>query len=161
MLTIIAALDRNRAIGFENRLLFRLPDDLKRFKQLTTGHTVLMGRNTYDSLPKGALPNRRNIVLSRSLHELPGCEVFPSLTSALEACMTDEQVFVIGGAAVYKAALPLADRLALTLVDAVAEHADTYFPEWAPQDWELLHEEHHDTDARHAQSFTFADYHRR
>lgn len=161
-LTIIVALDRCRAIGHDNRLLFRLPDDLKRFKALTTGHTVLMGRNTYDSLPKGALPNRRNIVLSRSLKSLPGCEVFPSLEAALQVCAPDEQVFVIGGAAVYRAALPMADRLALTLIDAEAKEADTFFPEWDDgSSWQLVSEEHHPADDRHAVPFTFADYRRR
>lgn len=160
-LTIIAALDRCRAIGYRNRLLFRLPDDLKRFKALTTGHTVLMGRNTYDSLPKGALPNRRNIVLSRTVKMIPDCEVFPSLQAALQACAEGEQVFVIGGAAVYRAALPLADRLALTLVDAEALEADTFFPEWDDGSWQLIDEECHPADDRHAVPFSFADYQRR
>lgn len=84
MITIIAAVARNRAIGFENKLLYWLPNDLKRFKALTTGHTIIMGRNTFESLPKGALPNRRNVVLSRTTKELPGCEVFPTLEEALE-----------------------------------------------------------------------------
>lgn len=160
ILTIIAALDRRRAIGYENRLLFRLPDDLKRFKALTSGHTVLMGRNTYDSLPKGALPKRRNIVLSRTVDSLPGCEVFPTLQAALQTCATDEQVFAIGGAAVYRDVLPFADRLSLTLVDAEAPAADTFFPEWDNGDWTLVHEEYHSADDTHMQSFKFADYQR-
>ena len=87
MIAIIAAIDKNNALGFKNRLLFYLPDDLKRFKALTTGHTVVMGRKTFDSLPKGALPNRRNIVLSRSTRlELPGAEVYASLAEALQPC---------------------------------------------------------------------------
>ena len=87
MICIIAAVAQNGAIGFQNNLLYRLPNDLRRFKSLTIGHTVIMGRRTFDSLPKGALPNRRNIVLSRTVKELPGAEVYPSLESALKACL--------------------------------------------------------------------------
>ena len=83
MINIIAAVAQNNAIGNENKLIYWLPNDLKRFKALTTGHTIIMGRNTFDSLPKGALPNRRNVVLSRSVSELPGCDVYPSLEEAL------------------------------------------------------------------------------
>lgn len=161
MLSIIAALDTRSAIGFKNQLLFRLPDDLRRFKQLTTGHTVLMGRKTYDSLPKGALPNRRNIVLSRTVKELPGCEVFPDLDAALAACAHDEEVFVIGGAAVYAQALPLADRLLLTLVIDEAPEADAFFPEIDVNVWRTVKEEFHPADERHTQSFSFVDMVRR
>ena len=83
MINVIAAVARNRAIGNGNKLIYWLPNDLKRFKALTTGHTIIMGRNTFDSLPKGALPNRRNVVLSRSVKELPGCDVYPSLDEVL------------------------------------------------------------------------------
>ena len=124
MIAIIAAIDKNNALGFKNRLLFYLPDDLKRFKALTTGHTVVMGRKTFDSLPKGALPNRRNIVLSRSTRlELPGAEVYASLEEALLHCANNEQVFIMGGASVYKQAMPLADRLYMTEIDAEAAEA--------------------------------------
>ena len=89
-ISIIVAIAENRAIGFENKLLYWLPNDLKRFKSLTTGHTIIMGRKTFESLPKGALPNRRNIVLSRQDIEFPGAERFSSLEAALEACRADE-----------------------------------------------------------------------
>ena len=102
MITIIAAVARNRAIGFQNKLLYWLPNDLKRFKTLTTGHTIIMGRKTFESLPKGALPNRRNVVLSRVAfssqktgdgrdqnESFPGCEVFPTLEAALQSCRPD------------------------------------------------------------------------
>ncbi len=161
MLTIIAALDRRRAIGYHNRLLFRLPDDMKHFKELTIGHTVLMGRNTYASLPYGALPHRRNIVLSRTLKELPGCEVFPTLSDALRACDKNEQLFAIGGAAIYEACLPLADHLALTLVEAEAPEADTFFPVWHNAAWQLVEEQRHEADEHHPFAFTFAYYSRR
>ena len=91
-ISIIAAVDRRMAIGFENKLLFWLPNDLKRFKALTTGNTIVMGRKTFESLPKGALPNRRNVVLSSNpAAECPGAEVFPSLETALQSCKEDER----------------------------------------------------------------------
>ena len=98
MLSIIVAINQNRGIGHENKLLYWLPNDLKRFKALTTGHTIIMGRKTFESLPKGALPNRRNIVLSRSCREFEGAECFHTLEEALKACANEEEVFIIGGA---------------------------------------------------------------
>lgn len=161
MIAIIAAIDKNNALGFQNRLLFYLPDDLKRFKALTTGHTVVMGRKTFDSLPKGALPNRRNIVLSRSTKlVLPGAEVYASLEEALKHCADDEQVFIMGGASVYKQAMPLADRLYMTEIDAEAAEADVYFP---AIDHELWHETKRDVrraDDRHPCDYAFVDYER-
>ena len=98
MITIIAAVAANRAIGFENKLLYWLPNDLKRFKALTTGHTIIMGRRTFESLPKGALPNRRNVVLSHTATEFEGCDCYPSLQEALAHCTKDEDIYIIGGA---------------------------------------------------------------
>ena len=92
MVTIIAAVAQNRAIGYQNKLLYWLPNDLKRFKALTTGHTIIMGRNTFESLPKGALPNRRNVVVSRTQTEFPGCDCYPSLQEALASCKKDEDI---------------------------------------------------------------------
>ena len=117
MINIIAAVAKNRAIGFENKLIYWLPNDLKRFKALTTGHTIIMGRNTFLSLPKGALPNRRNIVLSRTQKDFPRCDTYASLKEALAHCTPEEDVYIIGGASVYRQALPLADRLCLTEID--------------------------------------------
>ena len=111
MISMIAAVASNGALGLDNRLLYWLPNDLKRFKQLTTGHTIVMGRRTFDSLPKGALPNRRNVVVSASVQSLPGAEVYPSLDEALQAGAADDEVFVIGGASIYRQAYPLAQRL--------------------------------------------------
>ena len=112
MISIIVAIARNRAIGFENHLLYRLPDDLKRFKALTTGHTIIMGRKTFESFPKGALPNRRNIVLSRNKAAVfPGAETFSSLQEALSHCKEEEEIFIIGGESVYQEALPLAQKI--------------------------------------------------
>lgn len=156
-INIIAAVAQNRAIGFENKLIYWLPDDLKRFKQLTTGHTIIMGRNTYLSLPKGALPNRRNVVLSRTVPEIPGCDVYASLEEALANCSPEEDIYVIGGSSVYNQALPLADRLCLTEVNDTPADADAFFPEYA-HGWHEVWAEDHVQDERHAQSFRFVDY---
>ena len=156
MISIIAAVAKNRAIGFENKLIYWLPNDLKRFKALTTGHTIIMGRNTYLSLPKGALPNRRNVVLSTTVKELPGCEVFPTLEAALKSCKGDEDVHIIGGARVYEQAMALADRLCLTEVDDTPKEADAFFPDYS--DWKIDKKEAHPKDERHAYDYAFADY---
>lgn len=124
---IIVAISRSHAIGFKNQLLYWLPNDLKRFKALTTGHTIIMGRKTFESLPKGALPNRRNIVLTRQENmEFAGAERFPSLTEALSHCQAEEKVFIIGGASVYKEALPLANQLYITQIDDDSKEADVF-----------------------------------
>lgn len=156
MINIIAAVAKNRAIGFQNKLLYWLPNDLKRFKSLTTGHTIVMGRKTFESLPKGALPNRRNVVVSRSVSELPGCEVFPSLQEALAHCSAQEDVYVIGGATIYEQSLPLADRLCLTEIDDIPNEADVFFPNYS--DWKEVWRENHDKDEKHQQQYAFVDY---
>lgn len=162
MISIIAALARNGAIGYQNKLIYHLPADLKRFKALTTGHSIVMGRHTFESFPKGALPNRRNIVLSRNTDlNLPGAEVYPSLGTALEACKDEEEVFIIGGGTVYQQALPLADKLLLTLVDDTPKNADTFFPGLVTTDWEITAIEHHDTDEKHLHNYTFIDCQRK
>ncbi len=127
-ISIIAAIAANNAIGYQNNLIYYIKDDLKRFKALTTGNTIIMGRKTYDSLPKGALPNRRNIVLSREKKYLHNCQVYSSLEEALSSCKEDEHVFIIGGVSVYEKALPLAKELYLTEIEATPEHADAFFP---------------------------------
>lgn len=156
MINVIAAVARNRAIGLDNKLLYWLPNDLRRFKALTTGHTIIMGRRTFESLPKGALPNRRNIVLTRSQQQFPGAETFPTLTAALAACQTDEEVYIIGGASVYRQALPLADHLCLTEIDDTPQEADAFFPDYS--DWVVEREEAHEPDERHAYRYRFVDY---
>ena len=164
MISIIAAVARNRAIGYKNKLIYWLPNDLKRFKALTTGHTIIMGRNTFLSLPNGALPNRRNIVLSRSaqsgewrVESLDSqLEFYPSLEEALAHCAPDEAIFIIGGASVYQQALPLADRLCLTEIDDTPAEADTFFPPY--DDWQEESREDHPTDDRHDYPYSFVDY---
>lgn len=158
MINIICAVAENRAIGYHNDLLFHLRADLKRFKALTTGHTVVMGRRTFESLPKGALPNRRNIVLTRQADfAAPGIEVFATMQEAFEACAGDE-VFIIGGASVYAEALPFADRLYLTHVHAVPEAADVFFPEIAESQWRCVATERHEADEQNDKPYTFSDY---
>jgi dihydrofolate reductase len=156
MITVIAAVAKNRAIGYKNQLIYWLPNDLKRFKQLTTGHTIIMGSNTFRSLPKGALPNRRNVVLSRRSKEFPGCDVYPSLEKALKSCQPDEDIYIIGGASVYEQAVKVADRLCLTEVDDVPAEADTFFPDYS--DWREETREAHPKDERHAFEYAFVDY---
>ncbi len=134
-ITLIAAVGRNRAIGRGNALPWRLPEDLAHFKKLTHGHPIIMGRRTWQSIGR-ALPGRRNLVLSGdAAFAAAGAEVFAGLPQALQACVEAPEVFIIGGAAVYAQALPLARRLWLTEVDD-APQADTFFPAWPRQDFE-------------------------
>ena len=157
MITLIVAINKNRGIGFENKLLYWLPNDLKRFKSLTTGNTIIMGRKTFDSLPKGALPNRLNIVLTRSDREFAGAETFHSLQEALQHC-EDEEIFIIGGASLYEEAMPLADRLCVTEIDDNLVEADVFFPEIDSHIWTELSREHHAMDEKHHYAYDFVDY---
>ena len=158
MISMIAAVAKNRAIGKDNKLIYWLPNDLKRFKALTTGHTIIMGRRTFESLPKGALPNRRNIVLSRTEKDFPGCDTYTSLKEALNHCTPDEDVYIIGGASIYKQAMTVANRLCLTEVDDTPQKADAFFPDYS--DWHEVWREEHDTDERHDYRYAFVDYER-
>lgn len=134
-LSIIVAIASDGAIGRANDLLWHLPADLKRFKELTTGHTILMGRKTFESLPHGPLPNRRNIIISRSLPTQPGAEVYPTIQQALEACASDGEVFIIGGGEIYRQLLPNTERIYLTRVQASFPDAEVFFPELDPTEW--------------------------
>ena len=134
-LSIIVAVASDGAIGRANDLLWHLPADLKRFKELTTGHTILMGRKTFESLPRGPLPNRRNIIFSRSLPAQPGAEVYPTIQQALEACASDEEVFIIGGGEIYRQLLPNTEQIYLTRVQASFPDAEVFFPELDSTEW--------------------------
>jgi len=170
-LSIIVATARNGAIGLHGKLLYHLPADMKRFKALTTGHTVLMGRKTFESLPKGSLPNRRNLVLSQKgrEEEFAGASLFHSLNEALADCQLradrcedySDEVFVIGGASVYRAALSFADRLYLTCIDDDPCDADTFFPAYDSTYWKEIHREHHEVDEKHCVPFDFVDLERK
>jgi dihydrofolate reductase len=154
---MIAAMDRNRVFGVDGGLPWRLPDDLKRFRRLTDGGTVVMGRKTYDAIGR-ALPNRRNIVVTRKRgFDAPGCEVVARMDEALR----DGDVFVIGGGEIYTQALPRADVMDLTLVDVTLPRGDAYFPEWEASEWEETFRERHAADARHAYAFEYVTYVRR
>lgn len=169
-ITIIVAMARNRAIGRRGALPWHIPADLARFKQLTMGHAIIMGRHTYESLPHGALPGRRNIVVSRTVTALPGCEVYGSLQEALAAAAATPSsptfpissleplstpslveggkgaeafVFIIGGASLYRQALPYCDHIALTLVDAMPTDADTFFPDIDNGEWTVTARDDH------------------
>lgn len=161
MFSIIACISKvHRAIGYKNRLLYAIPSDMTRFRMLTTGHTIIMGRKTFESLPNGALPNRRNIVISKTREQIAGCEVYTSLEEALAARKEEagnkeevgnkktvgskeasDECFIIGGASIYEQALPFADKLYLTIVEKEPEHADTFFPEFNPAEWEVTEKE--------------------
>lgn len=160
-LALIAAIARNNAIGFENKLVYWLPNDLKRFKTLTTGHTIIMGSNTFRSLPKGALPNRRNIVLSRTTKEFPGAETFQSLEEALNTCLNEETVYIIGGETLYRTSMPKADILYLTEIDDTPANADAFFPQVDSNEWEVAESESFQTDEKHAHPYSFRTYTRR
>ncbi len=142
-ISIIVAIAQNFAIGKNNDLLFHLPNDLKRFKQITTGHPVIMGRNTLLSLPNGALPNRRNIVISDIPEEkFERCEMVTSIEAAAAAVKDETEAFIIGGGMIYRQFFPLAGKLYLTLVHRDFD-ADVYFPEIDYTEWEELSREDH------------------
>ena len=150
-ISVIVAMAINRAIGFENHLLWHIPEDLRHFKALTLAHAVIMGRKTFESLPCGALPLRRNIVISATKRYLDGCEVYPSVEKAMEACEDEPEVFVIGGESVYRQFLPMADRIYLTLVERRPNKADSFFPEIDMAKWQEIKKEKHD-------GFSFIEY---
>lgn len=161
MLNIIACISKiHRAIGYQNRLLYTIPSDMTRFRMLTTGHTIIMGRKTFESLPNGALPNRHNIVISKTREQIAGCEVFASLEEALAARKeaAEDECFIIGGASIYEQALPFADKLYLTIVEKEPEHADTFFPEINPAEWEVTEKEMRNENGL---PFTFLTLYRR
>lgn len=158
MISIIVAVAENGVIGDRNTLLWHISEDLRRFKTLTTGHPVVMGRKTCESLGR-PLPNRRNVVITRSETEIVGCEVVHSLDEALALFPTDEEVFVIGGAQIYAEALPIADRFYLTRVHRDYE-GDTRFPDWNPAEWRLIASECFERGAEYPYPFTFETYER-
>ncbi len=160
-ISIIVAIAENNAIGKNNELLVNLPDDLKRFKQITSGHTVIMGRRTYLSLPKGALPNRRNMVIT----DVPGesfanCEMVSSIEEALAACDEKEESFIIGGGMVYKQFLPHARRLYITRLHQEFE-GDTFFPEINFDEWDETERTKFQADERNPVAYSYIIYERK
>ena len=159
-ISIIVAIAQNCAIGKNNDLLFHLPNDLKRFKQITTGHPVIMGRNTLLSLPKGALPNRRNIVITDNPEEqFDRCEMVLSIEEAIRAVENEQEAFIIGGGMIYRQFYPLAGKLYLTLVNKDFD-ADVYFPEINFSDWNEVSREDL-FDEKNGFSYSYLDLQRK
>lgn len=160
MIILIAAAGQGNELGKNNELLWHLPNDFKHFKTLTAGHYIIMGRKTFESLP-GLLPNRTHVVISRQANYAPeGVFMTNSLEAALSQIPETEDAFVIGGGEIYQQALAHAHRIELTRVAAQLP-ADTFFPEIDPTQWELVHEECHPADERHAYSYCFQRYEKR
>lgn len=155
LISLIVAIAKNNAIGKNNQLLWKLSDDLKLFKQLTTGHTIIMGRKTFDSI-KRPLPNRKNIVVSRNKNlQLDGVTVVGNLAEAIEQCKSEEEVFVIGGAQLYKLAMHMADKLYMTVVNAHFDDADVFFPEIDMSAWKITEQKHFDKSEKNEFDFDF------
>jgi len=155
IISIVVAIAENNAIGKENKLLWHLPADLRHFKEVTTGHTIIMGRKTYDSVGK-PLPNRRNIVITRkSGLKIPGVEVVHTLEEALILCDEDEEVFIGGGAEIYKMAMSLTDKIYLTVVKGIFD-ADTFFPEIDANKWEETESISFEPDEKNSFGYTFS-----
>ena len=157
-LSLIAAVAKNRAIGYQNKLLFAIREDMEHFKRLTMGHVIIMGRHTFESLPNGALPHRKNIVISKSQAVFKGCTRVSSFEEALAMCQKEAEVFVIGGEQVYKEAISQTDKLYLTEIDALPQQADAFFP--AYDDWQLVAKEEHKKGKSKSFAFAFSIYHR-
>ncbi len=158
-LVMIAAAGENNALGKDNDLIWHLPDDFKRFKSLTTGHKIIMGRKTFESFPK-PLPNRFHIIITRNKDyrvDHPECQVVHNLDEALKLVSEEAMAFIIGGGEIYTQALPHSDRIELTRVHASFE-ADTFFPHIDPAHWELIQEVHHPEDERHKYAFSYLSY---
>lgn len=160
-ITLIAAAADNNAIGKNNDLLWHLPDDFKRFKALTTGHMIIMGRKTFESFPK-PLPKRTHIIITRDKTytvPYPDCYVVYSLEEALKMAANEALAFVIGGGEIYTQSLPFSDTIELTRVHT-SYSADTFFPEIPVEEWTLVKEEYHPKDDKHAVDFTYQTYKR-
>lgn len=159
VITMIAAAAENNALGKDNDLVWHLPDDFRRFKELTTGHHIIMGRKTFESFPK-PLPNRTHVVITRKKdYKKEGAVVVNSLEEALELAKDDRQPYIIGGGEIYSLALPKADKIELTRVHGTFE-ADAFFPEIDENNWKLVSSTFHPKDERHEYAFTYLTYER-
>lgn len=158
-ITLIAAASKNNGLGKDNDLLWHLPDDFKRFKKLTIGHKIIMGRKTFESFPK-PLPKRTHIIITRDkdyVVNFENCFVVHSIEEALQLVANDAISFVIGGGEIYRQSVKFATRIELTRVHKAFE-ADTFFPEIDLNDWELIDEEYHPKDKSHIYDFTYLTY---
>ena len=157
MITIIAAAGSNNELGKDNDLVWHLPDDFKRFKKLTTGHHIIMGRKTFQSFPK-PLPNRVHLVITRNKDYHPeGAIIVHSMAEALEVAKNDNQAFIIGGGEIYKIGMEIAEKIELTRVNGSFE-ADTFFPEISSENWKLASEEFHLKDEKHKFDFSYQTF---
>lgn len=160
MISIIVAYTKNYAIGRNNQLLFHISEDLKRFKALTTGNTIIMGRKTFESLPKGALPNRQNIVISHTDNHFENTDSAHSLEEAIMLAKNDN-IFIIGGGSIYREAFDIADNLMITEINAVVEDADTFFPEVHVDEWEVSEAGEWTKDEKTNVEYRFVNYRRK
>lgn len=159
-ITLIVAAAENQAIGKDNKMLWHLPNDFKYFKKQTTGHSIIMGRKTFESIGK-ALPDRRNIVLTRQVDWLPeDVDVANSIQDIFSYCRDEREIFVIGGAKIYTEMLPLAQQVLLTRVHTELP-ADTFFPELTPEEWKRVSQDHQQKDEKHAYDYTFEVWERK
>jgi dihydrofolate reductase len=161
MISIIAAVSEDWGIGMDNELLWHISEDLKRFKKLTYGQSVIMGKKTWESLPKKPLPGRKNIVLTDDPNESIEFSITAySIEDALNKCGKDEEIFIMGGGSVYRQFMPLADRLYITHVHKKAP-ADTFFPEIDPSIWEPIEKEEYMDDANGDLPYSYIIYQRK
>lgn len=157
MIIQIAAAAENNELGKDNKLVWHLPDDFKRFKQITTGHHIILGRKTFESFPK-PLPNRTHVIITRNKnYKADGCIIVNSIEEALEIVPKDQDTFIIGGAEIYKQSIHLTDKIELTRVHTTCE-ADAFFPKIDEDQWKLIFEEFHPKDEKHNFDFTFLTY---
>jgi len=159
-ISIVVAISQNNAIGKNNQLLWHLPADLKHFKKITSGNCIIMGRKTYDSIGR-PLPNRRNVVITRNTAlKIEDVEVVTSLEDAISLCENEKEIFIIGGAEIYKEALALTDTIYLTTVHQHYD-ADAFFPEIKSEDWLEIDSESHKADEKNKVDYTFSTLKRR
>lgn len=163
MVAIIVAVANGGAIGRKGDLLFPISADLKRFKELTMGNVIIMGRKTFESLPKGALPGRENVVITRNAdYSKENITVFTDLQTAIDAKLAEgKKIFIIGGGEIYRQAMPLATNLYITHIEADAPDADTFFPEIKPEKWHCTEKSPMQTDPKSGVNYFYADYTRK
>lgn len=159
-IALIAALSKNRVIGKQNELPWHLPADLRHFKSLTTGKSIIMGRSTFQSIGK-ALPNRQNIILTRDENFIAdGCTIVHSMGQALEQAEHQQELMIVGGTTIYQQFLPIAQMMYLTLIDEEFD-GDAYFPEWVKDEWNETAREDHNADEKNALNYSFVTLERK
>ncbi|MES3032275.1 MAG: dihydrofolate reductase [Patescibacteria group bacterium] len=157
MISLILAIGKNNEIGFGNKLPWHLPDDLKRFRDTTRGHTVIMGRKTYESIGR-LLPDRKNIIITRDTsYQVAGAVIAHNIEEAIKECKNEKEAFVIGGGEIVKLAMPYLKRMYLTHVEADIP-ADSFFPPFDESEWKITSEKFHPKDEKHPYEFTFKTY---